>query len=643
MTILSMLALLVASLCALCAAEGLSLALPPEEEPFALDGLDSDAAFEGYVNQLFGIEKPRTFLLRNVRPIGDNLTGNEKVAYDALKAEIAKVAAGERASTEFMLTTDDFGLKDRYYADDLGVASVVNGKAISDEASAAMRQLEACDVDDVFRALLRDCPYEMYWCDKTKGTYRLTFGIGGRYDSGRGEYYLYFTGSMVFQFPVSEAFSAGEYLVDTAIARTAAAAAANALGVVEAFGDQNDFDKLKGYKDWICDHVNYNYSAAEGDMSYGNPWQMIWVFDDDAQTKVVCEGYSKAFQYLCAKSDFVADIDCRIVTGLMGGGDHMWNIVQMENGKNYMVDVTNCDEGHIGHPDKLFLAGTAKGNVEDGYTMNAGLGALYTYDEVTRSLYSDEQLTLSVHQYTEDNIDIPIDEAHFQDDAFRAFVKHYDEDQNNVLSGMERAAVDSIDCSGLGIRDLSGIGYFDRLTTLDCSGNAITSLPLTGCPGLTSLRCAQNQLTELDISGIKRLRALVSSRNLEFNSGVAEYSSGKDCLAFDIGVRLIRGNAALETLRLPEGIYAVENEAFAGAAIERVEISAGCRSIGARAFADCDSLLEVWIPKGFAAGSIADSAFEGSEYAFIVTDDPAVQDWAVAHSMLWMGETTKRK
>lgn len=634
--VLSMIALLLAPLCALCTGEALSLELPPEEEQFQLGGLDSDEAFEGYVNQLFGIEKPRT-LFRAVRLIGDNLTGKEKVAYTTMKAEIAKVAAGDRASTIFELTAEALGLDGKYYADDLGVNSVVSGKKISDAATTAMRALEAVNTGDVFRALLRDCPYEMYWCDKTSGASATTFGVGIKMDSDRQEYYLFFTGTMKFKFSVAEAFSAGEYTVDTAIAQTAAAAAGNALGVVEAYANENDFDKLKSYKNWICDHVNYNHSAAAGGVSYGNPWQMIWVFDDDDETKVVCEGYAKAFQYLCARSDFASDIDCRMITGRMGGENHMWNIVQMGNGKNYLVDVTNCDQGSIGYPDKLFLVGTANGNVEDGYTMNAGKGVLYTYDDNTRSLFSDALLTLSTHDYIEENVDVPIDEAHFPDAAFRAFVKRYDGDQGDALSEAECAAVVEMDCSGLGIGDLSGIEYFGRLTALDCSDNNIESLPLDDFPGMTSLQCGHNALAQLDISGISALTALVSSENLVFVDGVAEYRSGNDCLAFDVGVRLIRGNAALQTLRLPGDTRAIEDEAFAGASVERVEIPEGCERIGARAFADCDSLVEVWMPKGISAGNIADSAFEGSAYAFVVTDDPEIQAWAVAHGMLWVG------
>ena len=42
------------------------------------------------------------------------------------------------------------------------------------------------------------------------------------------------------------------------------------------------------------------------------------------------------------------------MSGGTGAGDHMWNIVTMDDGCNYLVDVTNCDTGSIGAPGKLF-------------------------------------------------------------------------------------------------------------------------------------------------------------------------------------------------------------------------------------------------------------------------------------------------
>lgn len=55
--------------------------------------------------------------------------------------------------------------------------------------------------------------------------------------------------------------------------------------------------------------------------------------------KAVCEGYSRAFRYLCNK----AGIKCELVSGKASGGmDHMWNMVYVD-GAWHQVDVTHDD------------------------------------------------------------------------------------------------------------------------------------------------------------------------------------------------------------------------------------------------------------------------------------------------------------
>ncbi|MBR2555639.1 MAG: hypothetical protein IKE94_12325, partial [Aeriscardovia sp.] len=75
----------------------------------------------------------------------------------------------------------------------------------------------------------------------------------------------------------------------------------NAKNVVAAAASMSDYDKLLYYNDWLCENVSYNHVAADqGYEQYGenNPWEIIYVFDNDPTTKVVCEGYAKSFKYL---------------------------------------------------------------------------------------------------------------------------------------------------------------------------------------------------------------------------------------------------------------------------------------------------------------------------------------------------------
>ena len=180
-----------------------------------------------------------------------------------------------------------------------------------------------------------------------------------------------------------------------------------AKSIVSTHKSESDYNKLLSYKDEICSLVSYNSAAADDDdMPYGNPWQLIWVFDGDESTEVVCEGYSKAFKYLCDLSSFRSSVSCNIATGYMqggtGAGPHMWNLVAMSDGNNYLVDVTNCDQGTIGYPDKLFMAGYSSiysdDNGNSGYYFMTD-SILYVYDGSIVSMYEAGQLAVSGTDY----------------------------------------------------------------------------------------------------------------------------------------------------------------------------------------------------------------------------------------------------
>ena len=91
----------------------------------------------------------------------------------------------------------------------------------------------------------------------------------------------------------------------------------------------------------------------------------------------------------------------------------------------------------------------------------------------------------------------------------------------NVFTGM-------IDCSELGISDLTGIEAFTALTELRCWENQLTSLNVSQNSNLNSLYCFNNQLTSLDVSqntdlislacGINQLISLDVSQNVNLQS-----------------------------------------------------------------------------------------------------------------------------
>lgn len=63
-----------------------------------------------------------------------------------------------------------------------------------------------------------------------------------------------------------------------------------------------------------------------------------------------------------------------------------------------------------------------------------------------------------------------------------------------------QAFTGTIECTGLGINDLTGIEAFTSLTILRCQSNNLTSLDVSANTALTDFRCWANQLTSIDIS-----------------------------------------------------------------------------------------------------------------------------------------------
>ena len=63
------------------------------------------------------------------------------------------------------------------------------------------------------------------------------------------------------------------------------------------------------------------------------------------------------------------------------------------------------------------------------------------------------------------------------------------------------------------ITSLAGIEYFTDLETLDCIGNQLTALDVTGLTSLKVLACSDNQLTTLDVTKLTNLKNLFCSDN----------------------------------------------------------------------------------------------------------------------------------
>lgn len=386
---------------------------------------DSAALLEGYLYQVNGLDVPETVVKAESsgntasRPATYAVALNDVTnnIYRRLVPEIKKIAAGESASATIVITD----MPITYTQEVLGHITIIEGGALSKAASAKIDELFGADVnhDALLSKLLANMPYELYWFDKTNGM-AISYGIEADENTVTIPY-------IVVGFCVADAYrdttkyvvnEKGEQIldednnpvpdytaVDTAKTGAARTAAAKAAEVVAANQDKGTYSKLVAYREYITNAVDYNSEAAStANYPYGDPWQLIYVFDGDPKTNVVCEGYSKAFKYLCDLTWTGSDpeVACYLPTGTMDGGTgagaHMWNIVSI-GGANYLTDITNCDSGTTGAPDQLFLCG-AEGSVDASYAATTTSGTVtYVYDNETLALY-DKELVLSATKYS---------------------------------------------------------------------------------------------------------------------------------------------------------------------------------------------------------------------------------------------------
>lgn len=329
---------------------------------------------------------------------GSRLTGPDREIYEYLKTEIIQVAQGNRTSTEFRIPNLN---SLSWTREELGIVGSGRNNVL---AKLKEKFSQTVHVEQIYNCLSADLPYELFW-KNNRYSVGQSFSQDGNQVSVR---------DLIFRIEAAPAYrGSGALSVRASKVAAAQQAAKNAQAIVSKYQDQSDWDKLASYRDEICRLVSYNTGATGGNADYGDPWQLVYVFDGDPDTNVVCEGYSKAFKYLCDLSQFDGDVVCRIATGTMGAGPHMWNVVQMGDGKNYLADVTNCDSGALGEGGNLFLAG-AEGSA-DGRTWTVskgGLRAVYTYTAEERDMFTDGWLALSAGDF------VPGDQAAEPDSGF---------------------------------------------------------------------------------------------------------------------------------------------------------------------------------------------------------------------------------
>lgn len=259
------------------------------------------------------------------------------------------------------------------------------------------------EVEKLCFTLIYENPSALYWYDKTAGISIPSFTYS------RDGNTITIT-KVNFSFEVSQDYYGSNFYVNADKASAATAAIKNAESIVSASERMGIEERIKYYFTTVCDLITYNAEVADDDdWPYGDPWQIVYVFDNDDSTQVVCEGYSKAIQYLCDLTwPSGSPVTCYSVSGKLyvdgsTNGAHMWNVIDVY-GERFLLDATNYDSNASylnGISTGWYLGRSLNGETYDSSTgveieIYNGKSGFYKYDDTTLAIYpTDGILNLS--------------------------------------------------------------------------------------------------------------------------------------------------------------------------------------------------------------------------------------------------------
>ncbi len=190
-----------------------------------------------------------------------------------------------------------------------------------------------------YSAFDRDCP-EVFWLTGESNICYILQRQGSSYT-----YYMFFPvryESSQTSFDLRDP----DYPDEASIRHTIALREQSIETILATVPSGDRYRQLEALNTWLVEHNEYNTAVNSG-MWYGRgvgstPWECISALAGrSGRDGPVCEGYARAFMVLCSR----LNIPCVLVDGkasYLGGAriGHMWNYVQMEDGRWYAADLT---------------------------------------------------------------------------------------------------------------------------------------------------------------------------------------------------------------------------------------------------------------------------------------------------------------
>lgn len=256
-------------------------------------------------------------------------------------------------------------------------AQVEDNTIVKNEAFLQIENLINMSVQSAIDAFLYDHP-EAYWI--RGGIYRYTVQVPAGSSEG-------IVRSIVFMpEEIYDGASKSISAFDAAVTQTV-----NQIKS-QAGSSAGRYDILKCVHDYLCNSLYYNISGEFKTYSA----EPAFIGDKG----VVCEGYAKTLKILCDK----LDIPCACISGYgvtaPGEGEgHMWNYVQMEDGKWYLIDATWDDQDDYmfynyflaGADSKGFIS-TVGGEHQERTDFSLAGYMNFTYPVLSGSAYSGEEI-----------------------------------------------------------------------------------------------------------------------------------------------------------------------------------------------------------------------------------------------------------
>lgn len=172
----------------------------------------------------------------------------------------------------------------------------------------------------------------------------------------------------------------------------------NTVNILQGeLGHASTPEKVKGIHDYICRLATYKGAGDPGNLVVHSARPAFLGTDHG----FVCEGYAKTMKILCDR----LGVNCACVSGLAKStasgtaGAHMWNCVQLDDGKWYLVDATWDDtkDPEVPHITYLMVGWNSDGfyiKISEERTENSDLsasqGMRFTFPQVEDELYHTE-------------------------------------------------------------------------------------------------------------------------------------------------------------------------------------------------------------------------------------------------------------